>query len=188
MLDSAQPGSHVPPPLDLSDGIHVCFPLQHGDRFWEGWQQHLFSPPGSWAWRGGKLKPSFTHFLETVKQVGGPAVREKTDTETLSSRYKEYIWMHEFILLHEFDERERKDTGTVKSTCCSQRICWCPQISVYSECSRWPPSEDAGSSANTRTHEHIIRGTYFSRHGYRKSTGTWWNHPQGLISDKTLQT
>lgn len=36
---------------------------------------------GSLEWRGGKLKTGFTRFLETVKQAGGPAVREKGQRE-----------------------------------------------------------------------------------------------------------
>lgn len=68
-------GSHVP--LDLSGSSTVCFPLQRGDRFGQGRQQSLFSPPGSLGRWGGKLKTCFTRFLETVKQAGGPAVRER---------------------------------------------------------------------------------------------------------------
>jgi len=64
-------------PLDLSGSSTVCFPLQRGDRFGQGRRQSLFSPPGSLERRGGKLKTGFTHFLETVKQAGGPAVRER---------------------------------------------------------------------------------------------------------------
>lgn len=29
------------------------------------------------TWKAGKLKTGFTHFLETVKQAGGPTVRER---------------------------------------------------------------------------------------------------------------
>lgn len=68
-------GSHVP--LDLSGSSTVCFPLQRGDRFGQGRQRSLFSPPGSLERRGGKLKTGFTRFLETVKQAGGPTVRER---------------------------------------------------------------------------------------------------------------
>lgn len=74
-LGSVQTGSHAP--LDLSGSSTVCFPLQCGDRFGQGRQGSLFSPPGSLKWRGGKLKTGFTRFLETVKQAGGPTVRER---------------------------------------------------------------------------------------------------------------
>lgn len=53
----------------------VCFPRrQRGDRFGRGRQRSLFSPPGK---AGRELKTSFTQFLETVKQAGGPTVRER---------------------------------------------------------------------------------------------------------------
>lgn len=74
---------------DLSGCSTVCFPLQRGDGFGQGWQWSLFSPPGSLEWRAGKLKTGFTRFLETVKQAGGPTVRER-GRERLCD--KEYTW------------------------------------------------------------------------------------------------
>lgn len=60
-------------PMDLSGSSNVCFFLQHGDRLG---QQGLFHLEALER-RGGKLKTGFARFLETVKQAGGLAVRER---------------------------------------------------------------------------------------------------------------
>lgn len=109
-------GSHVP--LDLSGSTTVCFPLQRGDRFGQGWQRSLFSPPGSLERRGGKLKTGFTRFLETVKQAGGPTVRE---------RGKERPCDRESAVR----ERERDEGQTETSSQQIRNMCECMSGSVY---------------------------------------------------------
>lgn len=181
---------------DLAGSSDVCFPLQRGDRFGQGQQQSLFSPPGSLGQRGGETQDWFYPLPgnskasrrsccqrgETVWQRG---CREMGASDQLIEKHKKIknAQVGVFIFQLEFGEHEREDNSTVKSTCSSRRICWCPLRSVYSACPRWPPPEDAGSCANTQHtwNEHIIWGTFLSRHGYRKSTGTCWNHLTGLI-------
>ena len=77
-------GSHVPPRTCQAAPLFV-FHSDVGTDLDKGWQRSLFSPPGSLEWRAGKLKTGFTRFLETIKQAGGPTVRER-------GRVRETVW------------------------------------------------------------------------------------------------
>lgn len=169
-------------PPDLSGSSTVCFPLRRGDRFGGGWQRSLFSPPESLEWRAGKLKTGFTRFLETIKQAGGPTVRER-------GRVRETVWQR-------VSRTRAIETPSqqIRNMCeCMGRSVYVPACVCVCMCEReekmieWyrarapargfadahkdlftvsapdDPPEDAGVAANTHPHWHTHHSGHISQ-------------------------